>query len=157
TTGPRLALAYRLRGTTLRGTLPMPGRYNASNAAAALAAAAELGVEPAAAMARLADFPGVPGRMQLVQEQPFTVVVDFAHTPPALAKAIEAVKPAMGGRVVVVIGAAGERDPGKRAGLGSVAAQNADLSVFTEEDSRSEPIDAILNEMARGARARGAV
>lgn len=153
--GPRLGLSFEVAGVRLEGTLPMLGDYNAYNAAAALAAAVELGIEPPAAMARLADFPGVPGRMQVIQEQPFMVVVDFAHTPPALTKALAVVRPPLG-RVIVVIGAAGERDPGKRAGLGSVAAQGADLAIFTEEDSRSEPIDEILAAMASGASSQGA-
>jgi UDP-N-acetylmuramoyl-L-alanyl-D-glutamate--2,6-diaminopimelate ligase len=154
--GPRLDLALEVGGVMLEGTLPMLGTYNAHNAAAALAGAVELGIDPAAAMARLASFPGVPGRMQVVQERPFLVVVDFAHTPPALAKALAVVRPAHG-RLIVVIGAAGERDPGKRAGLGAAAAAGADLAIFTEEDSRSEPIDEILALMAAGASSRGAV
>lgn len=154
--GPQLGLSFVLAGRRLEGTLPMPGSYNAHNAAAALAAAVELGVEPRVAMARLAGFPGVPGRMQLVQERPFTVIVDFAHTPPALAKALAVVKPATG-RLIVVVGAAGERDPGKREGLGRAAVQGADLAIFTEEDSRSEPLDAILAAMAQGAAAVGGV
>ncbi|HET8984541.1 MAG TPA: UDP-N-acetylmuramyl-tripeptide synthetase [Trueperaceae bacterium] len=153
--GPLLALSFEVSGVMLDGTLPMLGTYNAHNAAAALAAAVEFGVDPAVAMNRLASFPGVPGRMQVVQAQPFMVVVDFAHTPAALAKALAVVRPASG-RLIVVIGAAGERDPGKRAGLGAAAVDGADLAVFTEEDSRSESIDEILAVMAAGAAARGA-
>ena len=84
------------------------------------------------------------------------VVVDFAHTPVALAKALAVVRPPQG-RLIVVIGAAGERDPGKRAGLGEEAATGADLAIFTEEDSRSEPIEEILAAMAAGAASRAAV
>ena len=153
--GPRLALEFHLAGVRLAGKLPLPGSYNAYNAAAALSAAALLGVEPATAMAHLAEFPGVPGRMQLVQDRPFMVVVDFAHTPPALAKALAAVRPP-NARLIVVIGAAGERDPGKRAGLGGAAVEGADLAIFTEEDSRSEPLEEILAAMAAGATAAGA-
>lgn len=153
--GPRLGLTFQVAGVRLEGTLPLLGNYNAYNAAAALAAAVELGIEPRAAMARLADFPGVPGRMQVVQERPFMVVVDFAHTPPALEKAMAVVRPRRGS-LIVVIGAAGERDPGKRAGLGSVAAQGADLAIFTEEDSRSESVGEILAAMASGATSQGA-
>src|SRR5690606_34000375 len=134
--------------------LPTIGRYNAWNAAAAVAAASEEGIGIEEAAARLALFPGVPGRMQLIAAEPFTVVVDFAHTAPALAKALAAVRPAVG-RVVVVIGAAGERDPGKRAPLGAAAVRGADLVVFTEEDSRSEPFAAIADELVRGAQDAG--
>ena len=93
--------------------------------------------------------------MQLVQTEPFKLVVDFAHTAPALEKALLALRPVTRGRLIVVIGAAGERDPGKRAPLGRAAAQHADFAVFTEEDHRSEDLAAILREMARGAAAAG--
>lgn len=137
-------------------TLPMIGRFNVHNALAALAAAAEAaGLALAPMLARLARFEGVPGRMQVVRATPFTVVVDFAHTPPALEKALQAVAPGEGGRRIVVIGAAGERDPGKRAPLGEVAVRHADLAVLTEEDHRSEELAAILARMAEGARAAG--
>jgi len=138
--------------TTLR--LPMLGAYNAWNAAAAVAAALPEGVTLEAAAARLTDFGGVPGRMQVIQAEPFTVVVDFAHTAPALAKALAAVRPPAG-RVIVVSGAAGERDPGKRAPLGRAAVEGADFAIFTEEDSRSEPFADIAGELTRGATEAG--
>ncbi len=94
--------------------------------------------------------------MQVVQDRPFTVVVDFAHTPPALAKALEALRPPAPGRRLVVVGSAGERDPGKRAPLGRAAARHAELAFFTEEDARSESLEAILDAMARGASEVGA-
>jgi UDP-N-acetylmuramoyl-L-alanyl-D-glutamate--2,6-diaminopimelate ligase len=93
--------------------------------------------------------------MQVVQAAPFTVVVDFAHTPGALTKALEAVRPAPPGRLLVVVGAAGERDPGKRAPLAAAAIHGAQLALFTEEDARGEPIATILERMALGARAAG--
>lgn len=155
-----LAMQLQIDGTRHTAVLPMVGSYNAWNAAAAVAVARLEGVATQRALARLATFPGVPGRMQVVQAEPFSIVVDFAHTAPALAKALAAVRAAAGGehggRVIVVVGAAGERDPGKRAPIGAAAVRHADLAVFTEEDSRSEPIAAILEQMAEGARATGA-
>lgn len=141
----------------VRARLPMVGRYNAHNAVAALAAAREVGIDLARGAAALADFAGVPGRMQVVQDRPFSVIVDFAHTPPALAKALDAVRPPAPGRLVVVLGSAGERDPGKRRPLGATAARLADVVVLTEEDARSESLDAILAAMAEGAREAGGV
>lgn len=135
--------------------LPLPGRFNAWNAVAALAAAVHEGVRVEAAVARLASFPGVPGRMEALQTEPFAVVVDFAHTPAALAKALDAMRPT--GRRIVVIGAAGERDPGKRVPLAATAIQHADVAVFTEEDARSEDVDGILAVMREGALAAGGV
>src|SRR5690606_11889570 len=108
------------------------------------------------AAASLAGFPGAPGRMQVVATEPFTVIVDFAHTPPALAKALAAVG-RQGAHTIVVVGSAGERDPGKRAPLGEAAVRGADVAVLTEEDSRSEPVEAILAAMAAGAEAAGGV
>ncbi len=134
--------------------LPLAGGFNAWNALAAIASAAHEGVDPDAAVARLATFPGVPGRMQVVQAEPFAVICDFAHTAPALEKALRTLAPA--GRTIVVIGAAGERDPGKRGPLGAVAARHADLTVLTEEDPRGEDPEAILDALEAGARAAGA-
>jgi UDP-N-acetylmuramoyl-L-alanyl-D-glutamate--2,6-diaminopimelate ligase len=153
----RLCVTHDGLRTETMATLPMIGRYNVANALAALAAAHALGLDLHLLLARLADFPGVPGRMQLVQREPFAVVVDFAHTAPALAKALQAVRPQTRGRLIVVVGAAGERDPGKRGPLGQVAVQYADLAIFTEEDHRSESLDMILQQMAKGAQQAGGV
>jgi UDP-N-acetylmuramoyl-L-alanyl-D-glutamate--2,6-diaminopimelate ligase len=131
--------------------LPMVGEYNVYNALAALAASYEAEVMLEDLFKRLESFPGVPGRMQVVQREPFAVIVDFAHTPPALEKVLSVMRPVTDGRLIVVVGAAGERDPGKRQPLGSVSIQNADLAIFTEEDSRSEDINKILAEMSLGA------
>lgn len=136
--------------------LPMIGEYNVHNALAALVAACRAGIDLKAACLRLATFPGVPGRMQLVQVEPFAVVVDFAHTPGALERALKTLRLQTRRRLLVVIGAAGERDPGKREPLGRAAATHADFAVFTEEDSRSEDANDILAEMAKGAGAAGA-
>lgn len=137
--------------------LPLPGRFNLGNALVALTAAQlASGLGWPLLVARLERFRGVPGRMQVVARRPYSVIVDFAHTAPALAKALAAVAPAPGGRRIVVVGAAGERDPGKRAPLGRTAVQQADLAVFTEEDYRSEDLGAILATMAAGAREAGA-
>lgn len=143
-------------GNIYPASLPMLGEFNVHNALAALAAAAELGIPAAEAVARLATFPGVPGRMQVVQAEPFSVIVDFAHTPPALEKALAAVRRVTAGRLIVVVGAAGERDHGKRPGLASAAVSGADLVVFTEEDSRSEDTADILAALHAAALDAGA-
>jgi UDP-N-acetylmuramoyl-L-alanyl-D-glutamate--2,6-diaminopimelate ligase len=134
--------------------LPMIGRFNVANALAALAAAHRLGVPWETALERLAGFPGVPGRMQLVAVEPVSVVVDFAHTPAGLAQALATLRPPAG-RLIVVLGAPGERDPGNRPGLGAAATRGADLAIFTEDDARSEPLDAILAAIVDGAMAAG--
>ncbi len=142
-------------GDTVCLNLPMAGIYNTYNAVAALIAASHAGVAMNESLQHLNQFGGVPGRMQLVQSSPFRVVVDFAHTPEALEKALQALRPGTSGNLIVVIGAAGERDPAKRPLLGKVAREHADITIFTEEDSRSENIYLILVEMAKGAIAAG--
>ncbi|HEX7004840.1 MAG TPA: UDP-N-acetylmuramoyl-L-alanyl-D-glutamate--2,6-diaminopimelate ligase [Trueperaceae bacterium] len=136
--------------------LPMVGGFNVHNALAAAAAASHLGVPLDSIVRRLADFGGVPGRMQIIQREPFAVVVDFAHTGPALEKALAALRPAVAGRILLVVGAAGERDPGKRRPLGRAAARGSDFTFFTEEDHRSESLEAILDELEAGALEAGA-
>jgi len=129
--------------------LPMVGGFNADNALAAMAAAARVGLSVEQLQAGLNSFPGVPGRMQLVQSEPFRVIVDFAHTGASLEAALQTLRPTTQGRLVVVIGAAGNQDPSRRVGIGRVAARLADFAVFTEEDHRTEPLEAILHAMAQ--------
>lgn len=140
--------------------LPMIGGFNVANALAAMAAAAHLGATAQQLQAGLASFGGVPGRMQVVRgsgnsPQP-RVIVDFAHTPPSLEKALQTLRPTTAGKLWVVIGSAGgNRDPLKRAPLGEVATRTADHAIFTEEDSRDTPLEDILREMERGAQEAG--
>lgn len=138
--------------------LPMIGRFNVANALAGMAAAARLGATVPQLVEGLASFRGVPGRMELVPggaSDP-RVIVDFAHTPPSLEKALTTLRATTGGRLWVLLGSAGgPRDPGKRAPLGEVATRLADHAVFTEEDCRDTPLWDILREMERGAREAG--
>ena len=136
--------------------LPMIGRFNVANALAGMAAAARLGVDVDALVAGLASFRGVPGRMELVPGSDVRVIVDFAHTPPSLEKALATVRSTTEGALWVVLGSAGgPRDPSKRAPLGAAATRLADRVVFTEEDHRDTPLAEILAEMERGAREAG--
>ena len=136
--------------------LPMRGEVNVLNALAALGSALALGIPLARAAGALRGFGGVAGRMELVAEAPLRVVVDFAHTPPALELALQTLRNERG-RLWVLIGAPGERDPGKRPELGALAVRLADGAVFTEDDTRSEDRDTILAEISAGARAAGGV
>lgn len=147
--GQRFELGYE--ATTYPAYLPMVGRYNVHNAVAALAAAHSAGLSLAGLLEQLETFGGVPGRMQVVQATPFHAIVDFAHTAPALEKALTTLRPLTPGRLIVVIGAAGERDPGKRLPIGDVATRYADMAIFTEEDSRTEDVNAILADLTQGA------
>lgn len=145
-------------GGSATAVLPMIGRFNVANALAAMAAVHATGVGLGALLAGLATFPGVPGRMEMVERRPGDprVIVDFAHTPPSLEKALQTVRVTTEGRLWVVLGSAGgPRDPSKRAPLGEVATRLADVAVFTEEDHRDTPLEEILREMERGAREAG--
>jgi UDP-N-acetylmuramoyl-L-alanyl-D-glutamate--2,6-diaminopimelate ligase len=137
--------------------LQLSGRWNVGNALAALAAGLQMGhsLEPlAAGLGRLEH---VPGRMQRVRlGQPFEVVVDYAHTPAALALALSELRSATPGRLWVVFGSAGERDLSKRAEMGRIAAQLADQVVVTTEDPRDEDPEEIIAEICRGAVQAGA-
>lgn len=126
------------------------GDYNISNALAAITAAvAGLGVSPEDARAGVAALPGVPGRMERIDEgQPFTAIVDFAHTPNSLRRALAAAKLLTRGRVIAVFGCAGLRDVEKRTLMGEIAAELADFTVITAEDPRTESLAEIMARTA---------
>lgn len=137
---------------------PMPGRFNVSNALAALTIAHVEGVAWPVAVEALARTAGVPGRMERVDAgQPFAVVVDYAHTADSLGNVLRMLRPVTRGRLIAVFGSAGERDPTKRPAMGRVSAELADLTVVTDEDPRLEDPRAINEAIADGARAAGAV
>jgi len=147
-------LAVRLaddRGTHAL-SLPLLGRFNAWNAAAAWASARALGIAPEAIARGLAASPGVPGRLQRVQAgQPFDVVVDYAHTPDALERALAACRDHAAGRVLLVFGCGGDRDRGKRPLMGAIAAARADAAWVTNDNPRSEDPAHIALEVVAGA------
>lgn len=139
------------------------GPFNVSNTLAAVAAcAALLGDDPdrlrAAVFDGLRDLPPIPGRMERIDEgQDFLAIVDFAHTPNALRRALEAGRAmiAPDRRIIAVFGSAGLRDREKRRLMAEVGAELADLCILTAEDPRTESLAAILNEMAQGCINRG--
>jgi UDP-N-acetylmuramoyl-L-alanyl-D-glutamate--2,6-diaminopimelate ligase len=150
------AYAFRCAGERL--ALPLTthllGNYNVSNVLAAAGAALAIGVPVEAIQAGVAALHGIPGRMERIDEgQPYLAVVDFAHTPNALENALTALREITTGRLIVTFGCAGERDVQKRFLMGKVAAELADVAIFTAEDPRRESLDAIFAEMDRGAAA----
>jgi UDP-N-acetylmuramoyl-L-alanyl-D-glutamate--2,6-diaminopimelate ligase len=132
--------------------VPMIGIFNGANALAAMAVGAKMGLNLAQLKSGLESFPGVPGRMQILQIKPFRVINDFAHTEASLTAALKTLRPTTTGKILLVVGAAGERDVSRRTGIARAAALNADFTVFTEEDHRTESLDAILETMASEAR-----
>jgi UDP-N-acetylmuramoyl-L-alanyl-D-glutamate--2,6-diaminopimelate ligase len=167
----RDSVSFSWRGERLK--LNMSGRFNVANAVAAATTAVELGAGRESVVRGLAAVPPVPGRFERVDRgQPFSVVVDFAHTPAALAEALRAARELVGragpglggpgpggpgeGRLIVVFGAGGERDRAKRPFMGRVARELADVVVITSDNPRSEEPSAIIEQVASGAGA-GAV
>lgn len=149
-------VGWKFRVTT---KVNLIGSYNILNCLAAFTAAVMgLGIDPAIAAQGLAALPGVPGRMERIDlGQPFTAIVDFAHTPNALKVSLEAARQMTSGRLIAIFGSAGLRDREKRRMMAETAAQQADLCILTAEDPRTESLDGILAEMADGALSRGAV
>jgi len=154
--GPDFALPVRSR---------LVGAFNVSNCLAAVAAtAAGLGLPPEAVGRGIAALPGVPGRMERIDlGQDFTAIVDFAHTPNALRRALETARQLLlpglsgAGRVIAIFGSAGLRDVDKRRLMAETSAELADLTILTAEDPRTESLEAILAMMADGARQRGGI
>jgi UDP-N-acetylmuramoyl-L-alanyl-D-glutamate--2,6-diaminopimelate ligase len=131
--------------------LLLTGDFNVYNALAALTIALAEGVDLDAALDALGRVPGVRGRMERIdQGQPFTVLVDYAHTPGSFEKVMGLVRPLTSGKLIAVFGSAGERDREKRPLQGAVAARYCDLIVLCDEDPRFEDREQILAEIAAG-------
>lgn len=132
------------------------GRFNVSNALAAIATTYSQGIPIATIASALSRVKGVTGRMERIDEgQPYTVIVDYAHTADSLTKVLATLRPVTPGRLIVVFGSAGERDRQKRPVMGQIAAQMADFFVITDEDPREEDREQILREIAAGAEIQG--
>ena len=137
--------------------VPLPGDFNVANALAAVAACAEAGFDAARVASGIAGGAGVPGRLERVDAgQDFVVVVDYAHKPDAVEAALRTLRPLTGGRLIVVIGAGGDRDPGKRPIMGEIAARLADVLVVTDDNPRTEDPAAIRAAVLAGTTDAGA-
>jgi UDP-N-acetylmuramoyl-L-alanyl-D-glutamate--2,6-diaminopimelate ligase len=155
--GALFTLVDRRAGARGAARVPLLGRFNVANALAAAASHHAAGGSLADAAAGLASAPVVPGRLERVDGgRPFTVLVDYAHTPDALVHALAAARELTtpDGRVAVVFGCGGDRDAGTRPVMGSAAAA-ADLVIVTNDNPRSEDPRAIADAAAAGARAAG--
>jgi UDP-N-acetylmuramoyl-L-alanyl-D-glutamate--2,6-diaminopimelate ligase len=138
-----------LRGIDLR----LRGRFNVENALGAFAAGRLLGIDDDAIARGLEAVRGVPGRFESIEEgQPFAVIVDYAHTPDALANVLRTARElvADGGRLFCVFGCGGDRDRDKRPQMGRIASQLADVPVVTSDNPRSEEPLAIIDEIRAG-------
>jgi UDP-N-acetylmuramoyl-L-alanyl-D-glutamate--2,6-diaminopimelate ligase len=139
-------------GDDLGADLRLRGRFNRANAAGAAAAARALGIDADAITRGLESVAGVPGRFESVEAgQPFSVIVDYAHTPDSLDNVLRAARELGSGRLTVVFGAGGDRDREKRPLMGRIAAARADRVIVTTDNPRSEDPVAIAEEVADGA------
>jgi UDP-N-acetylmuramoyl-L-alanyl-D-glutamate--2,6-diaminopimelate ligase len=141
--------------------VPLGGHFNVMNALAALTCASVLGIDDDVAVAALAETPPVPGRFEVVtpSAHPFTVVVDYAHTPDGIVEVLTAARSIVpDGRVIIVFGCGGDRDVDKRPLMGAAASEHADLVVVTSDNPRHEDpqviVDAALSGIAITERER---
>jgi UDP-N-acetylmuramoyl-L-alanyl-D-glutamate--2,6-diaminopimelate ligase len=160
--GSRFVLEVPRAGVKLELETQMGGRFNVENALAAATAMLALGLPVQAVKQGLEGTPGVPGRFESVRAgQPFTVLVDYSHTPDSLENALRAARAVCRGKVLLVFGCGGDRDRGKRPIMGGIAARLADAAVVTSDNPRSEDPQAIIDEILvgipDGARGRIAV
>ena len=138
--------------------VPLFGDFNVANSVAASAVAMAQGATLDDAVGALATFPGVPGRMESIDAgQAFRVVVDIASTEQAMRNVLRVLRPATNGRIIVVFGAAGERDVERRSGIARAVAAGADYAIIANEDPRGEDPDAIIDDIARALVAAGAL
>lgn len=152
--GLRAELSYHGHSLTLESSLV--GAHNLENLSVALGCGIALGMDPAEACAALGQAPAAPGRLEPVADpRGVTVLVDYAHTPDALHNALRAVRPITEGRLIVVFGCGGDRDPGKRPQMGRAAAEGADLVVVTSDNPRTEDPAAIVEAIVPGVEATG--
>ena len=150
-----MSLDLRVADQTITVQLPLYGRFNVDNVQAVAAVLHAMGYGADEMAPALAAMTPVPGRMQRVvrgDDSGPTVLVDYAHTPDALEKALQAVRQHFNGRVHVVIGCGGNRDAGKRPQMAAVAADQADQCIFTADNPRNESPQAIIDEMMAGVR-----
>jgi UDP-N-acetylmuramoyl-L-alanyl-D-glutamate--2,6-diaminopimelate ligase len=146
------AAGARLTAGGIEVETRLRGRFNVENVLGAVAAGILLDLDEEEIAAGVRALDGVPGRFEAVDEgQPFTVLVDYAHTPDSLDNVLRAARELAAGRVLVVFGAGGDRDRGKRPLMGKIAADRADVVVVTSDNPRSEPPLAIIQDVLQGA------
>jgi UDP-N-acetylmuramoyl-L-alanyl-D-glutamate--2,6-diaminopimelate ligase len=129
--------------------LPLIGDFNIPNALGAAAAAWALGLNGQRIADALSRAPQVPGRLEVISEAP-AVLRDYAHTPDALDRALDAVRPFTKGRLIAVFGCGGDRDKGKRPEMGGIAARKSDLAIVTSDNPRTEDPEKILDDIESG-------
>jgi UDP-N-acetylmuramoyl-L-alanyl-D-glutamate--2,6-diaminopimelate ligase len=144
-------LTLELEGSRHRCRLPLVGAFNVSNALGAVATARALDVATDTVVERLAGAPQVPGRVErLAAMDGWVVLRDYAHTPDALSRLLEALRPLVTGRLIALFGCGGDRDRTKRPVMGKIAARAADVVIVTSDNPRTEDPERILDEIEAG-------
>jgi UDP-N-acetylmuramoyl-L-alanyl-D-glutamate--2,6-diaminopimelate ligase len=146
--GQTFSVSYK--GKRYEFETKMPGIFNITNVSLAVAAAMELGIKPDEIIKSLADFSGVEGRFEIVIDKPFTVIVDYAHTPDSLEKILTEARLISKGKVISVFGCTGDRDRDKRSIMGSISAKNADYTIVTNDDTYTEDPETIAAAVESG-------
>jgi UDP-N-acetylmuramoyl-L-alanyl-D-glutamate--2,6-diaminopimelate ligase len=146
--GSRFALVGRYGRCDV--ALPLPGDFNIANALAAAACGLGLGLSLDDVAGRLATAPQVPGRMERLTTSPCVVLRDYAHTPDALERVLETLRPLTPGRLLVLFGCGGDRDKGKRPIMGRIAAERSDLAFVSSDNPRTEDPERIIDDIVAG-------
>lgn len=143
---------FRLAGRfgTAEVRIPLMGSFNVSNALAAAACGLVLGLSREEVVARLAESPQVPGRMERLADRPMVVLRDYAHTPDAFIRVLATLRPLTPGRLILLFGCGGDRDRTKRPEMARIAVEGADLVVITSDNPRTEDPERIMDDMEAG-------
>jgi UDP-N-acetylmuramoyl-L-alanyl-D-glutamate--2,6-diaminopimelate ligase len=149
--GIKIKLSGHMAGFEINA--PYVGQFNAENVVGCAVAALAIGVEPEIVKTGIENAPQVRGRMErLILEGDITAFVDYSHTPDAIQRALEAVKPMAKGKVRIVFGAGGDRDKTKRAEMGRIASEYSDYVYVTSDNPRTEDPISIINDILQGAK-----
>ena len=153
-------VSYELvsRGQIGRIRFCTPGEFSVYNSMAAACAALELGLTLEQVQAGIAQCRGVKGRMEVLPTgTPYTVILDYAHSPDGLEKVLQTLRQTAKGRIICVFGCGGERDVGKRPIMGRIASELADVAIVSSDNPRSEDPDAIIADVLMGVKGRALV
>lgn len=147
-----IAFTAHLGGEQARVTLPIPGRFTVYNALTVLGIAAQLGISLAQCAQALAQAEGVKGRVEVVPtpETPYSVLIDYAHTPDGLENVLRSVRDFCRGRLIAVFGCGGDRDPMKRPIMGHIGVGLSDLTIITSDNPRTEDPMTIIRQIEAG-------
>ena len=149
-----VAFTARFEGREIPVTLPIPGKFTVYNALCVMGIACQLGISPEECAEALKTVEGVKGRMEVVPTpgMPYSVLIDYSHTPDALENVISSVQDFCQGKVITVFGCGGDRDPIKRPIMGEIGVKLSDIAVITSDNPRTEVPAAIIEDIVKGVK-----